>query len=72
MDTKTTKVSTINPRIIGLYLIFLISSKFVLRPIADKAIIIKKLEVFERVSTKLLDKIPLLRITTAIKKNTIK
>lgn len=71
-DTTTTKVSTINPRIIGLYPMFLISPKLVLRPIADKAITIKNLDVFEIVGIISLGIIPALRIATATRNNNIK
>ena len=72
MDTKTTKVSTMNPRIIGLNPIFLISPKFVLRPIADRAITIQNFDVFESAGISVLGIIPVLRRATTIRNKMIK
>ena len=72
MDTNTTNVSMVNPRIIGLNPILRISLKLVLSPIADSAITIQNLDVFELASTKASGNRLVLRRATTAKNNRIK
>jgi len=72
METKTTNVSTINPKIIGLNPIFLISLKLVFRPMADKAIIMQNFEDLEKAFTRAPGMIPALRIATITRKKMMK